>query len=175
MQRTGINQYKIQQNIRAGSPQKNVTEIRPRLSLPTRFNFLLRFSFQVSLDAPRVEVCDTDPCGEVVVDDMQRLVIEVTIPNLQLRGTTRGHLQNVNYQTIASTLPLTFKLTLLCLRMWRFYGPLQPCYFHKTRAEMHCFGQHIFSTYFIFDFVPLILLGVHYCIYSILLLTANFQ
>jgi hypothetical protein len=36
---------------------------------------------------------------------------------------------------------------------------------------VHCFGLHIFSTSVIFDFVPLIRLGVHYCIYSILLLT----
>jgi hypothetical protein len=54
---------------------------------------MLRFSFQVSLDTSRAEVSDTDPCGEVAVDDMQRIVIEVIIPNLQLRETR----QNVNY------------------------------------------------------------------------------
>jgi hypothetical protein len=51
---------------------------------------------QVSLDTPRAEVCGTDPCGKVAVDDIQRLVTEVTIPNLQLRETTQG--QNVNYR-----------------------------------------------------------------------------
>lgn len=49
---------------------------------------MLGLSLQVSLDAPRAEVGGTDRCGEVTVDDMQRLVIEVTIRNLQLRETT---------------------------------------------------------------------------------------
>jgi hypothetical protein len=65
--------------------------------LPTRYNFLFWFSFQVSLDTPRAEDCGTDSFGQVAVDDLQRLVIEVTLPNLQLHETTRGHSQNVNY------------------------------------------------------------------------------
>jgi hypothetical protein len=52
---------------------------------------------QVSLDTPRAEDCGTDYFGQVAVDDMQRLVIEVTLPNLQLHKTSRGHSQNVNY------------------------------------------------------------------------------
>jgi hypothetical protein len=37
---------------------------------------------------------------------------------------------------IARTLPLASEFTFLCLSVWCFYGPHEPCCFHKTRAEM---------------------------------------